>query len=232
MREGVPVYAVVFLFMSLLVRWFGTPEEASALISASLLLLTHYASRLNIPLRRWVFRDDVVKPFVLRIDKGTIYEEVRLSFKSTTDVLINFVGGILPLGVGIASGYVAVTSLGVPLPKAVALTTFLTVVYARITQAIRGRGLGVPLAKVLAVSLAASLAVSYGLEPRAAALITYSASAIATFVGIDVVNLPKVAVFRSKRVIIGGLGFVDAVFFLPALTTLLTWSFTLALPHI
>ncbi|MCD6323756.1 MAG: DUF1614 domain-containing protein [Desulfurococcales archaeon] len=225
MREGIPIYVVVFLFFTMFMKWLGVPEDVSAYVSASLLLMMYYASSLNFPVHQWEFRDEVVKPFLLTVDEAKIYEEVRLNFRSSTEVLINAVGTLTPLAMSIVGGFVAVTALGASIWDVVTLTSFLTFVYARITQAIRGKGLGVPLAKVVGITVVASLAITCGITPKAAALVTYASTVLATLIGIDLLNLRKVAIFRSKKVIIGGMGVTDAIFFLPALTALLVWSF-------
>ncbi len=226
----IAVFAIAYLFMTYFSEWLGLDVNTAPIVGSALTLFLYHFSDVNIGLMRKEFSENIIKPFLIEVDNQRLIQQVGFNIRSTSELLINVSGGIIPPVLGILAAYNALINYGYPLTSYSILLLFLIIAYNRVTQAIRGRGLGVPLATVLLLTVFASLAMTFHLkDPQVASLITFSASAIASLVGIDILNLKKVTAFKSKYIIVGGMGVADAIFFIPALSSIIVWAIVFCL---
>ena len=102
------------------------------------------------------------------------------------------------------------------------MVSFLTIVYNRLTKIIRGLGIGIPLFTAFLITVTVgSLMSKYGGFEEKAAIYTYFASTIAALIGIDIINLRDLGIFRARKIVIGGMGYLDALVIIPTFSALL-----------
>ena len=56
---------------------------------------------------------------------------------------------------------------------------------------------------------------------------TFTSSVPAALVGIDIINLRNTAIYKARKVVIGGMGVADAVFLIPVMSSLIVGNITL-----
>ena len=219
----VALSSVLGLFFVSLYSFLGLPIEALPYYAAVSIVAMYALSKHNIWLGRKEFSENVVKPMVLDVEGSHIYQEIEFGLKYVRELMINFSGEILPLTISLfimgklmLMGAVSATVL-------IALVAFLTMAYNRITLFIRGRGLGVPMATAIAMSAGVVLSLYLGgyISKELAPIIAFAAGVPAALIGIDLMNLKNAALFKSRYVIIGGMGPADAIVMLPVMSALI-----------
>ncbi len=223
--EEVIISGVGFLFLTTYLEWLGMSPDLAPSLGALLISLIYLGGSVNLWVSRNSFRDKVSKPLVVTLGNEGIYQTINLSVEIVSDILINLAGALIPLFLSAAAIYEAIVTLTTSIQNFVLLTLFLTLVYNRLTKVIKGSGLGIPLITVITLTTLPSIAFTEGLgNPSVAALLVFSSSAIATLIGVDLLNLRNTSLFKSRYVVIGGMGLADAVFLVPMLSSLLTYA--------
>jgi len=168
-------------------------------------------------------KEKVVKPIVLDVDGELLHQEIDFNISYRSKIMINVTGVFVPLAFT-ALGIAVMTLQGVLNLKAwLMLTLFLIIAYNRLTLFIRGRGLGIPITTGVIVTVLTLLSAVYAglVDPNSAFMITFTASTPAALVGIDVINLRNTAIYKAKRVVIGGMGVADAILLIPVISSLI-----------
>lgn len=174
-------------------------------------------------------RERVVKPMVLDVDGELLHQEVDFSISYKSKIMVNVAGVFVPL-VFTALGVTVMQFQGTLNLRAwLMLTLFLVVAYNRLTLFIRGKGLGIPIVTGVIVTVLTMLSAVYAglVEPSSAFMTAFTASVPAALVGIDVINLRNTAIYKAKKVVIGGMGVADAVFLIPVMSSLIVGNITL-----
>ncbi len=216
----VSYYSVLGIDVRVLPYYAGlTVVLAYALIERNVMICEHYV------------RERVVKPIVLDVDGELLHQEVEFSISYKSKIMINVAGVLVPL-VFTALGVAIMQFQGTLNLRAwLMLTLFLIVAYNRLTLFIRGRGLGVPIVTGVIVTVLTMLSAVYAglVEPSSAFMTAFTASVPAALVGIDVINLRNTAIYKAKKVVVGGMGVADAVFLIPVMSSLIVGNITLLL---
>jgi len=223
--EEVIISGVGFLFLTTYLEWLGMSPKLAPSLGALITSLTYLSGNVNLWISRKTFRDKISKPLVVTLGGEGIYQTVNLSVQIVSDILINLAGVLIPLLLSVIAIYEAIITLPSSIENFILLTLFLTLVYNRLTKVIKGSGLGIPLITVIILTTLPSIAFAEGLgNPSATALLVFSSSAIATLIGVDLLNLRNASLFKSRYIVIGGMGLADAVFLVPMFSSLLTYA--------
>lgn len=211
------------LFFVGLYGFLGFPIEALPYYAAVSVVALYALSKHNIWLGRKEFSENVSKPIILDVEGTHIYQEVEFRLKYVSELMINVSGAVIPLLMALFISYRLVISGMVTLNTMILLTAFLTIAYNRITLFIKGRGLGVPMATGITLTVGTLLSLYFTgvTDSVTAPLLAFGAGVPAAILGVDVMNLRNAALFRSRYVIIGGMGPADAVIMLPVMSCLL-----------
>ncbi len=183
----------------------------------------------NVMICERYIRERVVKPMVLDVDGELLHQEVDFSISYKSKIMVNVAGVFVPL-VFTALGVTVMLLQGTLNLKAwLMLTLFLVVAYNRLTLFIRGKGLGVPIVTGVIVTVLTMLSAVYAglVEPSSAFMTTFTSSVPAALVGIDIINLRNTAIYKARKVVMGGMGVADAVFLIPVMSSLIVGNITL-----
>ncbi len=183
----------------------------------------------NVMICERYIRERVAKPMVLDVDGELLHQEVDFSISYKSKIMVNVAGVFVPL-VFTALGVTVMLLQGTLNLRAwLMLTLFLLVAYNRLTLFIRGKGLGVPIVTGVIVTVLIMLSAVYAglVEPSSAFMTTFTASVPAALVGIDIINLRNTAIYKARKVVIGGMGVADAVFLIPVTSSLIVGNITL-----
>ncbi len=183
----------------------------------------------NVMICERYIRERVVKPMVLDVDGELLHQEVDFSISYKSKIMVNVAGVFVPL-VFTALGVAVMLLQGtLNLSAWLMLTLFLLVAYNRLTLFIRGKGLGVPIVTGVVVTVLTMLSAVYAglVEPSSAFMTTFTSSVPAALVGIDIINLRNTAIYKARKVVIGGMGVADAVFLIPVMSSLIVGNITL-----
>ncbi len=183
----------------------------------------------NVMICERYIRERVAKPMVLDVDGELLHQEVDFSISYKSKIMVNVAGVFVPL-VFTALGVTVMLLQGTLNLRAwLMLTLFLLVAYNRLTLFIRGKGLGVPIVTGVIVTVLTMLSAVYAglVEPSTAFMTTFTASVPAALVGIDIINLRNTAIYKARKVVIGGMGVADAVFLIPVTSSLIVGNITL-----
>jgi len=163
----------------------------------------------------------VIKPVILNVEGRVIHQEVEFKVSANSKVLLNVGGAVIPILTSIAALTILWRSGALNAEVWSVTTLFLTVAYNRLATMIRGRGVGVPLATGIALTIiTAELLNASGLvRGDALTLFTFSSSTVAALVGIDVLNLRRAATYTARKIVLGGLGILDAIVILPTISS-------------
>ena len=223
--EEVIISGVGFLFITTFLEWLGMSPTSAPSLGALLVALTYLGGSINLWVGRNAFRDDISRHVVIPLEDRGVYQTINLSVQVVSDILINLAGVIIPLALSATAIYKIANSLPSSIEVFTLLTLFLTLLYNRLTKVIKGSGLGIPLITVTALTVLPSLAIAEELSnPSISALLTFSSSAIATLVGVDLLNLRNTSLFKSRYIVIGGMGVADAVFLVPMFSSLIVFT--------
>ena len=172
---------------------------------------------------RCVLNDVETKAILVPTDAGRmILQSVVLRNRVNVDVLIDVAGAVAPAAI---TSYVVIyvvindPALGFNLMIASAI---LTVITNKLSLVLKGKGLGIPILVSVAAATAINLIIT-GSATYSQLLVatSFAVTYIATLLGVDVLNLRKLARYRVRKVILGGLGPADALVFIPSAVTLI-----------
>ena len=221
--EEAVIMALFFMFTEEFLEWIGLDVHSSYLLSILIVPIFYVLERYNLWIMRKAFVERLNKPIILFLGHRGLYQEVRVKVRTASDIMLNLAGSLLPVLLSFIALYYCLFILNVSLLYYSALVAFLVVVYNRVSRLVKGVGLGIPFISVLMITIFASLSIALeeNYSASTASLMTFSASAIAALLGIDLLNIKVATIFKSRYLIIGGMGLTDALLFLPALSSLL-----------
>ena len=223
--EAVLALVTALVFMELL-RSFFLREEVVAYLATLLTILMYIASGLNIYLKDKLFNETYVKPTVIKLDDNDtlIYQVVRFRIRRVCSLLFNVAGAIIPLSIAIIATIDVTLTCPVLAQQLLLNTLLLTFLYHKLSVIIKDKGIGVPIAVTVALTtvLSVTTAIYLSLQPSEIFLMTYASSTLALLVGVDLMNLNRVALFNVRKLVIGGMGIADALVLIPAISSLVT----------
>jgi uncharacterized membrane protein len=172
---------------------------------------------------RCVLNDVETKAVLIPTETGNmILQSVVLRNKVNVDVLIDVAGAVIP---AITTAYIIVyvmindPMLGISLLIA---SGILTIITHKLSLILKGRGLGIPILISVATATAINLIiVGFTTDSQLLVAISFAVTYMATLLGVDIFNLRKLARYRVRKVILGGLGPADALVFIPSAVTLI-----------
>jgi len=193
-------------------------------VSAILTLLLCYGDRLRLFLFSKTISGDLLKVIDLSYGKLKTLQKVKLRTTQKLRVYASLSGLLFPVILALVLGIYTVYRIPGSLTTYFLLLSFLTITYNRFSAMVFEKGILVSLASSIAATVALVLAVGthYTLDPNTLFMIAYSVSALATLVGVDLLNLRYVSFFKTRSVILGGYGVRDAIFLIPALSSITT----------
>ncbi|MEM0038443.1 MAG: DUF1614 domain-containing protein [Zestosphaera sp.] len=202
--------------------WAGLSSDASLYLSLISTLAVYSGSGVRFFMLSRSVAGDLYKLVSISFGGFTILQRVRLRATFKPRVYVNLAGFVVPVALSLAAlTYLIYRSL-VPVTTYTSVLLFLTATYNRLSRIVSEKGVFISVASSIAVTTAVALALGTHLKLNAEALFltAYSTSVLAASVGIDLINLRLTALFKSKSVVIGGYGFRDAIFLLPAVSAL------------
>ncbi len=228
--------AVAFFLTVLYLRIYvdtGLQEWIAYYLAGATVLAIYMFSGIDLKLCERSVEGKVVKPVILDVGGRIIHQEVEFRVSSKSRVLLNLGGAVIPILTSLTSLFMLWNSGLLNVNAWITITLFLTVSYNRLATMIRGKGVGVPLATgvALTVVIAELLSVSGLVSSKALALFTFSSSAIASLLGIDVLNLRRLITYKARRIVLGGLGMLDAVVMIPTISSAMAGLLGLPLMH-
>ncbi len=228
--------AVAFFLTVLYLRIYvdiGLQEWIAYYLAGATMLAIYMFSGIDLKLCERSVEGKVVKPVILDVGGRIIHQEVEFRVSSKSRVLLNLGGAVIPILTSLTSLFMLWNSGLLNVDAWITITLFLTVSYNRLATMIRGKGVGVPLATgvALTVVIAELLSVSGLVSSKALALFTFSSSAIASLLGIDVLNLRRLIAYKARRIVLGGLGMLDAVVMIPTISSAMAGLLGLPLMH-
>ena len=221
--EAVLAVVMALMFKELL-TCFTLSQDLVVYLASLSSVLVFIVSEVNIYVKDELFDEEHVKAVVIRVDNTLIYQTVKFQVRRVCSILINLVGAALPLLISVVAILAIMLTRLSLLPQLLLNTFFLTFLYNKLSVLIKDKGVGIPIAlsTVLTVILSVSTALYFSLDAPAAFLLAFASSAIALLVGVDLMNLSKVALFNVRKIIIGGMGVADALLLIPAMSALMT----------
>ena len=221
--EAVLAVVMALMFKELL-TCFTLSQDLVVYLASLSSVLVFIVSEVNIYVKDELFDEEHVKAVVIRVDNTLIYQTVKFQVRRVCSILINLVGAALPLLISVVAILAIMLTRLSLLPQLLLNTFFLTFLYNKLSVLIKDKGVGIPIAlsTVLTVILSVSTALYFSLDASAAFLLAFASSAIALLVGVDLMNLSKVALFNVRKIIIGGMGVADALLLIPAMSALMT----------
>ena len=193
-------------------------------LAALLSVIIFLAGSINIYIKDELFDEEYIKPIVVKVDNTLIYQTIRFQARRLCSILVNLAGAVLPMAVS-AIALIIIAMVQFDLLLQVVLNTFLlTFLYHKLSILIKDKGVGVPIAVSIAVTviLSVSTALCLNLSTLMTFALTFTSSAIALLIGVDLMNLGRVIFFNVRRIIIGGMGPADALLLIPATSALVT----------
>ncbi len=221
--EAVLAIVMALMFRELLTCLLISQDSVIYLASLSSVLV-FIVNEVNIYVMDELFDEEHIKPVIIKVDNTLIYQTVKFRVRRVCSILINLVGAALPLLISVTAVLAILLTWPSLLPQLLLNTLFLTFLYNKLSILIKDRGVGLPIAlsTMLTIILSVATAVYFSLDASAAFLLTFASSAIALLVGVDLMNLSKVALFNVRKIIIGGMGVADALLLIPAMAALTT----------
>ncbi|MCD6428541.1 MAG: DUF1614 domain-containing protein [Desulfurococcales archaeon] len=220
--------AVLALVMTLtfkeLLTYLTLSQDTVIYLASLSSALVFMVNEVSIYVKDRLFDEEHVKPVVIKVDNTLIYQTVKFRVRRVCSILINLVGAALPLLISVAAVLTIILASPNLLLQLLLNTLFLTFLYNKLSILIKDKGIGIPIAlsTVLTIILSVATAVCFSLDAPTAFLITFASSAIALLVGVDLMNLSRVALFNVRKIIIGGMGVADALLLIPAMSALMT----------
>lgn len=196
--------------------------EYTAYLSAALTLLLCYGDGIRFFLLSKTISGDLLKVIDLSHGNLKALQKIRLRTAQKLRVYVSLSGLLFPITLGLMLGVYVVYQLPGHLITYLLLLSFLTVVYNRFSVMVFEKGILVSLASSVITTATLALAVGehYTIDSNTLFMLTYSVSALATLIGVDLLNLRYVTFFKTKSIIVGGYGVRDAIFLIPALSSI------------
>lgn len=193
-------------------------------VSATLTLLLCYGDRLRLFLFSKTISGDLLRVIDLSYGKLRTLQRIKLRTTQKLKVYVSLSGLLFPVILALILGTYTVYRIPESFTTYFLLLSFLTITYNRFSVMVFEKGILVSLASSIVTTVTLMLAVGthYSLDSNTLFMLTYSASALATLIGVDLLNLRYVTFFKTKSVIMGGYGVRDAIFLIPALSSITT----------
>lgn len=200
----------------------GLNVEYVTYLSATLTLLLCYGDKIRFFLLSKTISGDLLKVIDLSHGNLRALQKIKLRTAQKLRIYVSLSGLLFPTTLGLMLGIYVVYQLPKHLTTYLLLLFFLTVVYNRFSVMVFEKGILVSLASSVITTVMLMLAVGtrYTLDSNTLFMLTYSASALATLAGVDLLNLRYVTFFKTKSIIVGGYGVRDAIFLIPALSSI------------
>jgi len=205
------------LFLSLEVE-----ALTSFYMALSFMLLMYWVSPWNVFLFSRTFTEDVIKFVDVGLWNVKILQKVRFKVRYTPQVYFNVAGFAIPTSIAVYLTYVALKEGLITTTLYMTTLAFLTLTYNRLSKIVKGNGIFIPIISSISITTALMIMLSthLSLSVSKAFILTYSLSCLASTLGIDILNLRSIAVYKSKYVVIGGYNLKDALIVIPALSSL------------
>ncbi|MEO3993395.1 MAG: DUF1614 domain-containing protein [Desulfurococcaceae archaeon TW002] len=215
---------MTFLLFRELFLLLGLGTEYVTYLSTILTLLLCYGDRIRFFLISKSISSDLLKVIDLSNDNLRVLQKIRLKTTQKLRIYVSLSGLIFPVFLALVLGAYAVYRLPQHLTTYFLTFFFLTIVYNRFSVMVFEKGILVSLVSSVAATVTLVLAVGmhYSIDSNTLFMLTYSASTLATLVGVDLLNLRYVSFFKTKSIIVGGYGVKDAIFLIPALSSIMT----------
>jgi len=228
---AVSVNSLLMLSNVVILSEVGLSTWASLLLASSLTLLCNILSRYNVFIKNLRLSSRLRKANVINLGNLYVIQGLTLHNKLKVPLELNLGGAALPLALALTASLHILLNHGIQyLIPLLALSITSAFLVNKVSILIRGVGMAVPIiitsSLVSVVMVAASLLTN--LPKSTTLLCTYILSVISILVGVDIVNLSRVALYNIRKVIIGGLGIYDAINIIPALSVLITYVITSA----
>lgn len=191
-------------------------------LPTALTLLLCYGDKIKLFLFSKTINGDLLKVIDLSYGELRTLQKIRLKTTQKIRVYVNLSGLLFPILLALIFGVYTIYWLPGHITTYFLLLFFLTITYNRFSVMVFDKGILVSLVSsvVTTVMLVLALGVHYSLDPNTLFMLIYSASALATLVGVDLLNLRYVTFFKAKSIIVGGYGVRDAIFLIPALSSI------------
>ena len=213
----IAIDAVVILFFRELLITAGLCPVVATYYAPVLAVVISVLGLFNLRVREFYISDNVKKPLVIDVDGAIIYQEIGVSVDVITCVAINVAGVVVPLAI---SAYLTTMLTIKGLLTMLATTLLLIIIYRRLSRFMAYRGVGVPLGYATLTTLVVLASALEGYTPTEAFAIAFTSTFIASLVGLDIVNIKNLLLYRPRAIYIGGLGVIDALFMMPSMTAL------------
>lgn len=200
---------------------------SSALIYVLLLnILTEILGRINVRLKDISLSNELRKVNIIKIGEEYLVQPLNLRVGRRIALEINLGGALIPLIISLVLiTYLTINYTYVGLYICLLLLIMLSLVVNRLSVAIKGLGLAVPIfiTSTIISGLSISAVLTCGLPPNTAVLYAYVVSYTSVLVGVDLLNLRRLLVYNVRRLIIGGLKLYDALILIPASSSIMTY---------
>lgn len=199
----------------------GLSTEYVTYLSMILTLLLCYGDRIRFFLVSKSVSGDLLKIIDLSHDNIRILQKIKLKTTQKLRIYVSLSGLIFPVLLALVLGIYVIYRLPEHLTTYLLILSFLTITYNRFSVMVFEKGILISLASSIAATVMLVLAVGshYLIDSNTLFMLTYSASTLAALVGIDLLNLRYVTFFKTKSIIVGGYGIKDAIFLIPALSS-------------
>lgn len=220
-KEAVYVLVASLTFYELSLS-LGLDSEGSVYLSVLLALTLYCSSGLRFFIFSKSLSGDLHKVVNVRLGSVAILQRVKLKAVFKPRIYVNLAGFVAPVTLAFLILALQTHCLSVAPFKYLSTLMFLTITYNRLSTIVSGRGIFISVTSSMALTVVTALALGTHLKlaPETLFLITYSLSTLAVLIGMDLVNLRLSALFKGRSVVIGGYGIGDAIFLLPAVSSL------------
>jgi len=193
-------------------------------LSTILTLLLCYSDKIRFFLLSKTISGDLLKVIDLSYANLRALQKIKLKTTQKLRVYVSLSGLLFPTVLGLMLGIYVIYRLPQYFIIYFLLFSFLTIAYNRFSIMVFEKGILVSLASSIITTVMLVLAVGthYSLDSSTLFMLTYSVSALATLTGVDLLNLRYVTFFKTKSIIVGGYGVRDAIFLIPAISSITT----------
>jgi uncharacterized membrane protein len=212
---------VTFLLFHELCPLLGLSSEYSIYLPIIFTILLCYGDRIKIFLLNKTVSGDLLKVVDLSYGRLRTLQKIRLRTTQKLRIYANLTGLLFPVFLALSLSAYLIRQSPNYLVAYLLLLSFLTATYNRFSATVYEKGILVSLASSIVVTVTSTLAVSihYKLGADATFMTAYSVSALAALIGIDLLNLRYATFFNTRSIIMGGYGVKDAIFLIPALSS-------------
>ena len=214
----------MFLLFYELCLLLGLGVEQITYLSVMLTLMLCYGDKFRFFLFSKIISGDLLKVIDLSYGKVRALQKIKLKNTQELRVYANISGLLFPVTLALVLGTYVIYQQPQYLTTYFLLLSYLTITYNRFSVMVLEKGILISMMSSIITTVMLMLAVGthYSLDPNTLFVLTYSVSTLATLIGVDLLNLRYVAFFKTKSIIIGGYGVKDAIFLIPAISSITT----------